>query len=313
MKREPKEQISELSTRIVQMYNALQRLHPSNAYPEEVKQSDSIRKLLEVLPVQDRKWIKINDPVTNTFWDVLKQILTYVETETSLKLTIEDIDKEQKAKSGTYEVNNTQNASGNNQSQKQSSQQASGNGQSSNSGNNQSNKQKSNPNAGKQCNYCHNKGHIIAECRKKLWAEANNKNSKNNYQNNKNYNNGNNFKYNPNQNKGNDGNKDNIRCSFCNIKGHTIATCRHRQKEEYQNAGNGGANTSWCKYCKCAGHTIAVCKKRIYKESQGGNNSNNGNSGGANSNNNNARRCFRCNETTHIAKYCNNNNFRQNF
>ena len=123
-------------------------------------------KLLEVLPVQDRKWIKIDNPVTNTFWDVLKQILTYVETETSLKLTIEDIDKEQKAKSGTYEVNNTQNASGNNQSQKQSSQQASGKGQSSNSGNNPSNKQNSNPNAGKQCNYCHNKGHVIAECRK---------------------------------------------------------------------------------------------------------------------------------------------------
>ena len=108
-----------------------------------------------------------------------------------------------------------------------------------------------------------------------MWAESNNKNSKNNYQNNRNYNNGNNFKYNPNQNKGNGDNKDNIRCNFCNIKGHTIATCRHRQKEEYLNAGNGGANTSWCKYCKCAGHTIAVCKKRIYKESQGGSNSNN--------------------------------------
>ena len=85
-------------------------------------------------------------------------------------------------------------------------------------------------------------------------------------------------------------------------------------KRKYLNAGNGGANTSWCKYCKCAGHTIAVCKKRIYKESQGGSNSNNGNNSGANSYsyNNNAR-CFKCNETTHIAKYCNNNNFKQNF
>ena len=168
LKREPKEQISQYATRTVQIYDTLKRLHPANAYPDEVKQSDSIRKLLEVLPVQDRKWIKIDNPVTNTFWDVLKQILTYVETETSLKLTIEDIDKEQKAKSGTYEVNNTQNASGNNQSQKQSSQQASGKGQSANSGNNPSNKQNSNPNAGKQCNYCHNKGHVIAECRKKI-------------------------------------------------------------------------------------------------------------------------------------------------
>merc|ERR1711874_919475 len=109
----------------------------------------------------------------------LKQILTYVETETSLKLTMEHIDKKQQTKSGIYEVNNTQNASGNNPSQKQPTQQASGNGQSSNSGKKQGNKQNSNPNAGKQCNYCHNKGHVIAECRKKLWAESNNKNSKN--------------------------------------------------------------------------------------------------------------------------------------
>ena len=46
---------------------------------------------------------------------MLKQILTYVETETSLKLTMEEIDKEQKAKSETIDVNNTQNVSGNNQ------------------------------------------------------------------------------------------------------------------------------------------------------------------------------------------------------
>ena len=315
LKREQKEQISSYATRIVKLFDTLKRLHPTNAISDQVVQSDSIRKLLEVLPETDRKWIKISNPVTNTFWEVLKQILTYVETETALKLTMDDIDKEQKGKSGTYEVNNTQNVPGNSQSQKQSIQQISGKDQPSNSGDNQSKKQ--NPNAGKQCNYCHNKGHIITECRKKKWAEENNKSSKNNYQNNKNYNNGNNFKYNPNHNKGyqNRGNKDNIRCSFCNIKGHTIGTCRHRQKEEYQNTGNGGANTSWCKYCKCAGHTIAVCKKRMYKESQGGNNQNySNNSGGANSNNysNNARRCFRCNETTHIAKYCN-NNFNRNF
>ena len=78
LKREPKEQISQYATRLVQTYNTLQRLHPSGDYPESVKQSDSIRKLLEVLPVQDRKWIKINDPAVNTFWEVLKQILTYV-------------------------------------------------------------------------------------------------------------------------------------------------------------------------------------------------------------------------------------------
>ena len=66
------------------------------------------------------------DPLVNTFWEVLRQILTYVEIETSLKLTMEDIDKEQKAKSETMDVNNTQNVAGDNQSQKQSSQQASG-------------------------------------------------------------------------------------------------------------------------------------------------------------------------------------------
>ena len=80
LKREQKEQISQFATRIVKTYNTLQRLHPSGNYHDKVKQSDSIRKLLEVLPLQDRKWIKISDPATNTFAEVLKQILTYVET-----------------------------------------------------------------------------------------------------------------------------------------------------------------------------------------------------------------------------------------
>ena len=311
MKREQKEQISQYATRIVQLFNTLQRLHPSAAYPDEVKQSDSIRKLLEVLPVADRKWIKISNPAVNTFYEVLKQILVYVDTETNLKLTMDDIEKEQKTKAGTYEVNNYQNATGN----KQSSQQAAGNSQSGNTGK----KQSSNPNANKTCNYCQNKGHIISECRKKAWAESNNKNSKS--QSNKNYNNGNNFKYNPKQNNqgnNNDANKDNTRCSFCNIKGHIIANCRFRQKEAYQNAGNND-NTPWCKYCKCAGHMIADCRKRAYKEAHSsnnansGNNTNNGNNSGANSNNSNPRRCFRCQDTTHIAKYCNNNDNRPNF
>ena len=165
LKRESKEQISQYATRLVQIYNPLQILHPSADYPDSVKQSDSIRKLLEVLPVQDRKWIKIDDPNVNTFWEVLKQILTYVEIETSLKLTIEDIDKEQKPKSGTIEVNTTQNTTGKKSAEVNSV--ASGKGQTTNSGNNQGNKQGSNPNANKQCHYCKNKGHIIAECRKK--------------------------------------------------------------------------------------------------------------------------------------------------
>ena len=108
-----------------------------------------------------------------------------------------------------------------------------------------------------------------------------------------------------------------MRCNFCNIKGHTIAICRFRQKEEYPNAGNNSNyNTVSCKYCKCAGHTIAVCKKRIWKESQNsGYNTNSGSNSNTNSNsyNNNPRKCFRCGDTTHIAKYCPNNNQKQHF
>ena len=144
-----------------------------------------------------------------------------------------------------------------------------------------------------------------------MWAESVNKNPKNN----KTYNNDSNFKYNPNQNKGNSdnngANKKDVRCSYCNIKGHAVATCRFRQKHDYQNADNGGAGTIWCNYCKCAGHLIAVCKKRMYKESKSGNNSNSDNNTGANANTYNDRKCYRCNETTHIAKYCPKHN--QNF
>ena len=77
----------------MQTFNTLQRLHPSGAYPDSVKQSDSIIKLLEVLPMADRKWIKTDNPVVNTYYEFLKQILSYVEKEPSLKLTIDDIGK----------------------------------------------------------------------------------------------------------------------------------------------------------------------------------------------------------------------------
>ena len=65
-----------------------------------------------MLPQSDRKWIKISDPVANTFWDVLRQILEYVEEETNLKLTIEDIERETKLKTGAVEVNNSQDTTG---------------------------------------------------------------------------------------------------------------------------------------------------------------------------------------------------------
>ena len=99
LKREQKEEISQFACRINKMYDTLQRLHPGGNYHDRVKQSDSIRKLLEVLPPPDRKWIKIDNPAVNTIWEVLKQILTYVETETSLKLTQDDIDTENKRQS----------------------------------------------------------------------------------------------------------------------------------------------------------------------------------------------------------------------
>ena len=131
LKREKRELYSQYATRIVQIFiiiitcityihgvngpiqvsrsPSLQRLHPANAYPDEVKHSDSIKKLLEVLPVHDEKEIKIGESVTNTsqnVTEVLMQILTYNETE-----TMEDIEKEHKTRSGIGGVNNAQNAS----------------------------------------------------------------------------------------------------------------------------------------------------------------------------------------------------------
>ena len=67
LKREPREQISQYASRIVQIFDTMQRLHPSKKYADEVKQSDSIRKLLDALPQADRKWIKIDDPSNNFF------------------------------------------------------------------------------------------------------------------------------------------------------------------------------------------------------------------------------------------------------
>ena len=104
LKRESNEQISNYATRVLQHFNTLQRLHPSGAaaYPNAVKQSDSIIKLLELLPTADRKWIKTDQPLVNTYYEVLKQILSYVEKEPSLKLTIDDIEKEVSKNQGLF-------------------------------------------------------------------------------------------------------------------------------------------------------------------------------------------------------------------
>ena len=71
MKREKNEQISCYANRVHKAYNTLQRLHPAGGilgYPNTVKQYESILKLLDILPEQDKKWMKINDPITNDFF-----------------------------------------------------------------------------------------------------------------------------------------------------------------------------------------------------------------------------------------------------
>ena len=315
LKHEPREQISQYASRIVQIFDTMQRLHPSKRYANEVKESDSIRKLLDVLPQTDRKWIKIDDP-SNNFFEVLRQILTYCERETILKLSIEDIKREQKTKSGTFEVNNTQNVNNisNAQNQKQNAQQPPVKGQSAN------NQADTNKNKDKTCHYCKNRGHISSECRKKARAELANNDTKNGNQSSKKSNNGKNFEYNPNYKSKNNGNKQNLRCNFCNLVGHTIAECHNRQKQDYNNQSANNSNM-FCKYCKCSGHLIAVCKKRIYVEDQrargnynASNNSNYSNPGANYSGgNNNDRRCYSCNATSHIARYCPNKGNNQNF
>ena len=162
-------------------------------------------------------------------WNVLRQILEYVEEETNLKLTIEDIERETKIKPGAVEVNNSQDTTGKKSADVNTV--SSGKGaipKSSKQGGKQSSS-----NSTKQCHYCKIKGHIQSECRKKKWAEANKTNPKSdNHQNNKSYNSDSNFKYNPSpqSSQGNVDNKTFIRCTYCNIKGHGIAECRFRQK-----------------------------------------------------------------------------------
>ena len=128
--------------------------------------------------------------------------------------------------------------------------------------------------------------------------------------------------YKPNQNNPNSESRSSTRCNYCNYMGHTIATCRFRQKNEYQNASiNNNYSTIFRRYCKHAGHVIQDCRKRMWNEDKfkngivtSGGNANSAysnDSNGINYNNNpNPRRCYRCNNTTHIAKFCQNNNQR---
>ena len=68
--------------------------------------------MLDILPEADKKWIKTDQPHINNFYNVLKQILEYVEKESSLKLSSEAIQKEASSKPGTVEVNQVADLSG---------------------------------------------------------------------------------------------------------------------------------------------------------------------------------------------------------
>ena len=316
LKRERQEQIGAYAGRIRTEYEKLRRLHPSKHYGKEVQEQDMIQKILEVLPSSERMFIKVADPTVNNFYEVLKQILSYCETETVLKLSIDDIKKEQKVKSGVVEVNNI---TAGTQSQKQGATSQTSGGKTAN-----------NPaHANLTCSFCKNRGHIQKDCRKKKYAESQGATPKNNVQSNKNKSNDSTFKFNPKQNNYSKNNSSEVRCNYCGYKGHMIATCRHRQKAAYQ-SNNTIPDAPFCKYCKRYGHLISICKKRIEMEEikakqhnnvyYNENNNANGNNSSYNNNsyNNNPRRCYRCQSTTHIAKYCNSNtnnsnNSNQNF
>ena len=105
LKRAQTEQITSYANRIQDLYDKMQLLHPDRSMSIGSKRSDSVQKLIEILPQQHRRWIKIDKPAEHTFSNVLRQILQYVETETELKLSVEDITKE-KARQGTKEVDN---------------------------------------------------------------------------------------------------------------------------------------------------------------------------------------------------------------
>ena len=298
LKREKQEQIGAFAGRIRVEYDTLRRLHPSPKYDKDVQEQDMILKILEVLPISERKFIQIANPTT--FYEVLKQILAYCEREAALKLSIADIKKEQKMKSGAFEVNIV--ASGS-QTQKQES-----------TGQTSGGKTFNNPaHANFTCTFCNIRGHVQKDCKKRKYAESQGALPKNNVQSNKGKNNDSNFKFNPKQNSNNRNNGSEIRCTYCGLKGHMIATCRHRQKAAYQ-SNNTISDVPFCKYCKGYGHLITICRKRIEMEqikSKQHNNVYYGENRNANGNNSyykdNPRRCYRCQSTTHIAKFCNNN------
>ena len=64
-----------------------------------------------------------------------------------------------------------------------------------------------------------------------------------------------------------------------------------------------GSGQIWCRYYKSQGHLIVDCRKRFYNEQKKINNANIAASGQQGSSTN-IRRCYICNDTTHIVKDC---------
>ena len=234
-----------------------------------------------MLPEADRKWIKIDQPHVNTFYNVLRQILEYVEKESSLKLSIEAIQKESSTKPGTVEVNQVADSSGGKPSDGSS---GGGKGQSQKSSGNQGGKQ-GGKSGGKTCFYCNKFGHIKSDCRKKKYDDFNKSKSKGSSDSSQgSYSNNSNFKYNPSYNPSVQSNqsfqqsKSHLKCSFCGMTGHTYDECRYRLNaamaannnmlvfDRNASSGSGAGHSPWCKYCRAAGHLIQDCRRRMYNE-----------------------------------------------
>ena len=98
------------------------------------------------------------------------------------------------------------------------------------------------------------------------------------------------------------------------MTGHLIDVCKHCLNAALVASGNmlvfdkavssgTGSGQIWCRYCKNQGHLISDCRKRIFNEQKKNNNAIIAASGQQGSSSNN-RRCYTCNEVTHIAKDC---------
>ena len=264
MKRESGEQISNYATRIRKAYNTLQRVHPSNGYSDATKQSDSIIKLLDILPEADRLWIRTENEAVNTFSNVLQQILIYVEKRTNLKLSMDAIQKESSSKPGTIEVNQVVVNSGGKPPDK------SGKTQTGKDSGSQGFKQ-GGKTAGKTCYHCKKVGHVISQCNKKKfeeWLKSQPKSGSNVSQNSQP--NNSNFKYNLGYS--------NLQCTHCGKNGHSVDRCRFRLNamaaaakaadglvfDKVTSSGQGSGQNIQCNYCKRLGHMKDTCRKLAY-------------------------------------------------